>query len=453
MGRSLTEVLNLEIFSLGVFTLYLYQIIGIAIIIVSAILIWKYLLRNSISLFLKTFGIKEVGGYNIRRIVKQLLVLIVVLSVIFLLRLDISLFNLGSLDVTVTIFVEALLILKFAHLLDWVIFKILIRQFYKKREEDKKEIFEELEEESDRDENLRYVHRLTRYLVYLLSIIFILRNYNIDLTLFPIKNGELNIDFTLSRIFSTLLIIVVAQLLVWFISKIILRHYFKRRKVEEGGQYAVNQLLKYIIYIFTFVAVLQNLGINLTLILGGSAALLVGIGLGLQQTFNDLISGVILLFDQTVEVGDVVNVGGMIGTVKKIGIRTSIVETRENVSVVVPNSSFIGEKVVNWSHFDEKVRFSLAVGIAYGSDTDLVKKLLLQVAKENIYVIKHPSPFVRFKNFGDSALDFELHFWTRNILIIEDIKSDLRFEIDKAFRAHNVEIPFPQRVVWTKKTE
>ena len=180
--------------------------------------------------------------------------------------------------------------------------------------------------------------------------------------------------------------------------------------------------------------------------------MLVGIGLGLQQTFNDLISGIILLFERSVEVGNVVELnGGMIGTVRRIGLRTSLIETRENISVIVPNSKLITDIVTNWSHNDDKARFLIQIGVAYGTDTQLVKKLLLKIARDNVYVLSNPGPTVRFTNFGDSSLDFNLIFWSRNFLVIEDIKSDLRFEINQVFLDNKINIPFPQRDVWIRK--
>ena len=147
---------------------------------------------------------------------------------------------------------------------------------------------------------------------------------------------------------------------------------------------------------------------------------------------------------------DVLDIGGLVGTVKAIGLRTSTVETRDSITVVVPNSKLVTDNVINWSHFDEKVRFKVGVGVAYGSDTKLVKKILLKIAADHPSVNEKPNPLIRFTNFGDSSLDFELHFFSRNFIHIEDVKSDLRFEIDNAFRENNVEIPFPQRVVWMK---
>ena len=119
--------------------------------------------------------------------------------------------------------------------------------------------------------------------------------------------------------------------------------------------------------------------------------------------------------------------------------------------MIVPNSKLVVNNVINWSHYDDKVRFKVSVGVAYGTDTALVKSILLETAKEHSFVLKYPSPFVRFTDFGSSSLDFELLFYSKNFTIIEDVKSDIRFEIDRKFRESNIEIPFPQRDVWVRK--
>ncbi|MBT8189983.1 MAG: mechanosensitive ion channel, partial [Bacteroidia bacterium] len=193
-------------------------------------------------------------------------------------------------------------------------------------------------------------------------------------------------------------------------------------------------------------------GINMTLPLGGAAALLVGIGLGLQQTFNDFISGIVLLFERSVSVGDVLEFEGTVGTIKEIGLRSSIVETRENISLIVPNHLLVNNKVINWTHFSDKVRFEINIGVAYGSDAALVKKILLDIADQNPYVLQYPSPIVRLKQFGESSLDFTLYFFSRNYMVIEDIKSDIRLEINRMFNEFNITIPFPQRDVHMKSS-
>jgi len=226
--------------------------------------------------------------------------------------------------------------------------------------------------------------------------------------------------------------------------------YYKRKSVNTGSQYAINQLIKYVFFVVAVLLALDNMGIQMTVLWGGAAALLVGIGLGLQQTFMDFFSGVILLFERSVEVSDVVSVDGLVGTITQIGLRTSNLLTRENINIIIPNSKLTVDNVTNWSHFTEHVRFSVAVGVAYGSDTKKVKKILMGVANENPYIMTTPSSFVRFVDFEDSSLNMELHFWTKNLLIAEDIKSDLRFAINDAFIEKDIEIPFPQRVLHNK---
>jgi small-conductance mechanosensitive channel len=233
---------------------------------------------------------------------------------------------------------------------------------------------------------------------------------------------------------------------------IFLDSFYRNKKMNIGSQYAFNQLLKYIIFTVATLYILDTVGVKLTVIWGGAAALLIGAGFGLQQTFNDFFSGILLLFERTVEVGDVVQLAdGLIGTVRKIGLRTSFVQTFDDRTVIVPNSQLVVNDVINFSHTDEKARFVVAVGVAYGSDTELVKQLLFEAAKVHDKVIKFPVPFVRFVDFGDSSLNFELHFWSRELVRIDDVRSDLRFKIDQLFREHDIVIPFPQRDVWFKK--
>ena len=158
-----------------------------------------------------------------------------------------------------------------------------------------------------------------------------------------------------------------------------------------------------------------------------------------------------MLFERTVSVGDVLEFAGTVGVVKKIGLRSSIIHTRPNVSMIVPNHLLVNEHVTNWTHFDDSIRFTVEVGVAYGSDTALVKSLLIKAVDENPYVLNTPSPFVRFLAFGDSSLNFAVYFFSKEYLIIEDIKSDIRLYIDKLFREHKVIVPFPQRVITMNK--
>ena len=287
--------------------------------------------------------------------------------------------------------------------------------------------------------------RMAQPLIYLgaVFLLFGIMDFNLSFTFATVQSS-------FSQLLQAVIILVGARFLVWIVSELALFPYFQNRSVDIGAQYAVNQLLKYVIYTLALLWALEVAGLKLTLLWGGAAALLVGLGLGLQQTFIDLVCGVILLSERAVEVGDVLDVDGLIGTVRKIGLRTSLVETRDNRTVILPNSKLVADKVVNWSHDELKARFTVSVGVAYGSDTELVRKILLQVAEAHPKSLKKPAPFVRFMNFGDSSLDFELFFWSREFLKIEDVRSDMRFEIDRLFRENNVTIPFPQRDVWMR---
>jgi len=256
----------------------------------------------------------------------------------------------------------------------------------------------------------------------------------------------LNIIFTVG-------IIVFAQIIFWAISRFFLKRLFQLREVDVGRQYAVTQFIKYFIYILAFLMVLQSIGIKPTAILAGGAALMVGIGLGLQQTFNDLISGFILLIDGTVEVGDVVLVDNTIGTVKKISIRTTHVETRDEVVKIIPNSKLVNENVVNWNHNKKANRFQVNVGVAYGSDVKKVTDILMEAVNHHEQILNIPKPRILFKDFGGSSLDFEVFFYSRSYLSIEFVKSDIRYRITELFQQNNIEIPFPQRDLWLRNPE
>jgi len=181
-------------------------------------------------------------------------------------------------------------------------------------------------------------------------------------------------------------------------------------------------------------------------LLFGSTALFVGLGFGLQEAFKDLVSGVILLFEGNVQVSDVIEMdNGIVGVVKVINLRTSKVRTRDGIMMVVPNSELINRRVVNWSNSNKLTRFHVTVGVAYGTDVEKVRDLLLEVAKKEDTITTRIPSFVRFSDFGDSALIFELHFWSEQVWRIENTKSNLRFEINKSFQQNKIQIPFPQR--------
>lgn len=217
------------------------------------------------------------------------------------------------------------------------------------------------------------------------------------------------------------------------------------RKLDKGQALAYYQISRYFVIVISIALILEALGIKVTFLLAGSAALLVGVGLGLQQLFNDLVSGFIILTEHSIKVGDIIEIDGMAAKVRQIGLRTSKVENRNGIFMIIPNSKIVNENVTNWSHNKKTTRFSLTVGVAYGSDVDLVAKVLVSAADENEHVDKSMPSIPRFTDFGDSALIFELLFWTENRFRIEDVKSQLRFAINKKFIQEGIQIPFPQR--------
>ncbi len=257
-------------------------------------------------------------------------------------------------------------------------------------------------------------------------------------------------DITVYEIL-TILVILLSTIFIMRIIKRVFRARVTRKEFDPGRSHAILQILKYVIYIVVILVSLEIIGIKITLLLAGSAALLVGLGLGLQLIFQDIMSGIAILFEGSLKVGDIVQIqDDLIGKVIEIGLRTSKLETRDNIVMVVPNSKFVTDIVINWSHIEKRTRFHIDVGVAYGSDVEKVTQVLLQCAEDIKNVSKSPAPFVRFNDFGDSSLDFQLFFWTTDTFQVEYIKSEIRYKIDAAFRASGVHIPFPQRDVHIK---
>ena len=260
-----------------------------------------------------------------------------------------------------------------------------------------------------------------------------------------------NITLSVYKVLVFVLIIFATWLILRFVQKLINR---KLKKIEGvgGSRYAAFQILKYLIWIIVFGIAIETIGIHYNLIIASSAALLVGLGFGLQQIFNDYISGILILFEGNLKVNDVVQMEDeTIGIVKEIFLRTSKIETRDDFTIIVPNHKLISDNIINWSHMESRTRFNVKVGVAYGSDTALVEKVLLDCANNHPDIVKNPAAFVRFINFGDSSLDFQLFFWTMKTFRVENIKSNLRFKIDDEFKKNEIRIPFPQRDVHVLK--
>ncbi len=222
-------------------------------------------------------------------------------------------------------------------------------------------------------------------------------------------------------------------------------HIFAYFTWDLGVQDAVAAVVKYLVLFAGIVLGLEFVGIGLGALALFAGVIGIGIGFGLQAIANNFISGFTLLFERPIKKGDFVDAGGLEGRVHQIRARATTVVTRDKVSVIIPNSEFVSGRVVNWSHGSENVRLHIPVGVAYGSDVQLVSRLLVEVGQEHHRVLKRPAPEVWFMGFGDSSLDFELLVWTRDVEMKYHTTSDLNFAIDRAFRENNVTIPFPQR--------
>ena len=239
------------------------------------------------------------------------------------------------------------------------------------------------------------------------------------------------------------LVLAITKLLIFVIKKALFR---KKRleKYDQGNTYAVFQIIKYFIWVFAIGITLESIGVKLTVIIAGSAALLVGVGLGLQQTFNDIISGIILLWERSIKVGDILEIDGDVVKIEKIGLRTSNGLNRDSIAIIIPNSLITTNKVINWSHQAKKTRFKVNVGVAYGSNVDLVLSVLEESAFEHPDVHHKNEIEARFVDFNNSSLDFQVLFFSENVFRIEKVKSDIRKIINRKFIENNIKIPFPQ---------
>ncbi len=230
------------------------------------------------------------------------------------------------------------------------------------------------------------------------------------------------------------------------IRRFLLHRALVRMSLDEGQRYAFAHIMGYVVYLLGLLIGLQLVGLNLSnLVLLGSA-IGIGLGFGLQNVANNFVSGIIILTERPIRVGDRVEVGGTNGDVVRIGSRSTWVQTNDNVVIIIPNSEFINNRVTNWTVNDRQVRFDVPLGVSYGSDPEHVRNVLLEVAGRHPDVLKDPAPEILFKGFGDSSLDFSLRVWTvSRVQTPLTLASELYFSVFRAFKEHGIEIPFPQR--------
>jgi small-conductance mechanosensitive channel len=296
--------------------------------------------------------------------------------------------------------------------------------------------------------------------VYLLAtyIAVLTFNFNNDKVTF---GDFLNFNLIESKKFTISFYHILVLIAIFFGAKMILnvvklyisRKYRGKQDFNAGTEYVYIQIAKYVIYVIAIITSLKALEIDLTLLLTGSAALLVGIGLGLQDVFKDMFSGIVLLFEGNLRVGDIIEIsnGGkseaIVAKILKINVRTTQIETRDGNVLIIPNAKLTQEYIENWSHGSELTRFRIFVTVDYGSDTQTVTRLLKQAALAHPKVRKTHSVDVRLAHFGAAGLELELIFWADQNWDINNYKSDIRFEIDRLFREYNITIPYPHTTI------
>lgn len=443
----MNEILSYSLFAIGDSSFTVGQLLLTFLLLAGIFFLYRLILKIY---FPKLSEITEVSHQEkakLGKILRGLAVLCFLLAIVIVANLDYVFFPGKEYSLSVVRILKTFIFLQVARIIFWGVSNIFIHSYYARRDHNINSEVSEDKEITTRKDSESSAQKTVQYIFFLLVGIYALQNFNFDPVLSQrVIDGE-TVSFRISNILQAILIFLFAKLFIWVMTQLLLYNLFNRNKIDAGSQYAINQLIKYVVYVIAIIAALGVFGINMNILLGGAAALLVGIGLGLQQTFNDFVSGIVLLFERSVTVGDMLEIDGEIGTVKEIGMRASTLETRGSVSIVVPNHKLVNEKVVNWNHHTDKVRFNIDVSVAYGTDTAIVKKLLLKSVRQNPYVISYPAPFVRFNLFGESSLEFSLHFYSRNLLVIEDVKSDIRLEVDRLFRENGISIPFPQREI------
>lgn len=258
----------------------------------------------------------------------------------------------------------------------------------------------------------------------------------------PISVGNMN--FSLMGIVYAVFVLLITYALTRMWKWLFQMKFLNQSGMAAGLQDSITTITIYVIWMFGILVSLHVFGLNTASLAVAFGALGIGLGFGLQNIFNNFISGIILLVERPIQVGDDVEVNGIWATVKKINVRSTVVQTYDNASLIIPNADLISNLVTNWSFKDKRLRRNIEVGVAYGSDIELVRKTLLEIAEDTPKVLGYPKPDVIFRDFGDSALIFRLRIWTDidNMWIAE---THIRFNIDRLFRERGIEISFPQR--------
>ena len=256
--------------------------------------------------------------------------------------------------------------------------------------------------------------------------------------------GDKKIEITIGL----LIMVTVAFIITAFLLKWLRRLLTRNMDTDDRLKFiSIFKFIKYLVYVAVIVITMSSAGIDITLLLTASAVLFVGLGLALQDIFTDILGGIFIITDKSLYVGDIVEIEGRVGKVFEIKLRTTRAITRDDKVIVIPNHHFITNIIYNYTQNHKTTREKIVIGVAYGSDVALVTKILESIAREHLGVLKNPKAFVRFDDFGDSALMFSLNFYTDDSFHDPRIKSEMRYKIDAKFRENGISIPFPQRDV------
>ncbi len=259
-----------------------------------------------------------------------------------------------------------------------------------------------------------------------------------------IGQGDNSINITIGLLLAiTIAFIITSFVLKW------LRLLFTRKMGQDDKLkfISVFKFIKYMVYVVVVLITVSAAGINITILITASAALFVGLGLALQELFQDIIGGIFIIVDKSLSVGDIVEVDGKVGKVFEIKLRTTRAITRDDKVIIIPNHKFISDIIYNYTQNHKTTRENIRIGVAYGSDVELVTRVLEEIMQTQKGILKNPEPFVLFEDFGDSALLFSLNFYLNDSFGDPKIKSEVRYKIDARFRDCKIAIPFPQRDV------
>ena len=260
-----------------------------------------------------------------------------------------------------------------------------------------------------------------------------------------------NTEFTLQSIIYIIVITYLLILITAFLKKYIIYKLLSKSEIDIGVRESFGSILRYLILVIGFIVIFQTAGIDLSSLTILFGALGIGLGFGLQNITNNLVSGLIILFERPVKIRDHIEVGEVHGDVVDISLRATTILTNDNISIIVPNAELISTPVTNWSHLDRNVRFNIPVAVSYNEDPERVKAALIEIAENNTGVLEQPGPDVLFDSYGDSALNFNLRIWTRSYINRPGVlRSQLYYEIFQKFKENNINIPYPQRDIHIK---